>query len=519
MLEPDPLIGATLGPCRLEALVGRGGMGRVYRARHIALDRVVAVKLIDGASAVSAVLAEARAAAKLDDPRVVAVYETGEANGLAYIVMQWVDGESLEDRVKRSGPLPPAEALTIMREVVAALRAAHSSGVVHRDIKPGNILIDARGSVKLADFGIALPAGATVSSAAAASGSFHFMSPEQALGLPCDPRSDLYSLGATWHFALTGLPPFPGPPLDALMRHREEPPPDVRARRPEVTQKCADLILKLMAKTPEARPADAGTVLQEMSAVGMLLDTDCSGSPFRILPPPPPDPAKVEAEVASAPVERLAPVMAPPPEIRAAPLGSRRNFLLLLGPMAAASLVWPWRRAVPEDLVAAAALFAAAPALLTLGARRETWRKALSPLFWLAAMGCFALFVRGGGDFAWAGMEVLIAVGLGAACSAGAAYLGPWGGDKDEVLWARVLAPCGAILLTISAVTWATPENASWTEALTREGRRVWLEWSQTGGLWRWSGLLVLAGAAAGVRRLKISPQKKAEGRNLNWNR
>lgn len=500
--------------------MGRGGMGRVYRARHLVLDRVVAVKLVDGASGTAGVLAEARAAAKLEDPRVVAVYEAGEASGMAYIVMQWVSGESLEGRVKRAGPLPPAEALAIMREVAAALRSAHAAGLVHRDIKPGNILIDERGAVKLADFGIALPAGTAVASGAAASGSFHFMSPEQALGLPPDPRSDLYSLGATWLYALTGHPPFPGPPLDALMRHREEPPPDVRERRPEVTQKCADLILKLLAKTPEERPADADALLRDMSAAGMLLDTESSGSPFRILPPPPPDPARSEAgKPAPAPSYRPAPVVAPPPPVQAASLGSRRTFFVILAAMAAASLVWPWRRVVREDLVAGLALLAAAPALLTLGARRETWRKILSPLAGLAALGCFGLFVRGDGAFVWAGIEVLIAAGLGAACVAGGAYLGPWGNDKDEVLWARVLAPSGAVLLVIAVVTWATPDDASWAAALVGEGKRVWLAWSTTGGLWRWAGVLVLIGAAAGVRSLKIAPEKKAEGRNLNWNR
>lgn len=499
--------------------MGRGGMGRVYRARHLVLERVVAVKLVDGASSPSAVLAEARAAAKLEDPRVVAVYEVGEASGMAYIVMQWVAGESLEARVKRAGPLPPAEALAILREVVLALRSAHAAGLVHRDVKPGNIMIDERGGVKLADFGIALPVGAAGACGAADSGSFHFMSPEQALGLPPDPRSDLYSLGATWLFALTGLPPFPGSALDALMRHREEPPADARERRPEVTRKCSDLILRLLAKSPQERPPDADAVLREMASAGMLLDTDSSGSPFCILPPPPSEPARAETGAAPVPAYRPVPAAPPPPLIKTAALGPRWTFFVILAALALVSLAWPWRRVIREDFVAGAVFLSAAPALLTLGARRETWRKALSPLLWLASMSCFALFVRGGGDFAWARMEVLIAAGLGAACAAGGAYLGPWGSDKDEVLWARVLAPSGAALLAIAAVTWATPEDASWSEALAREGRRVWRVWSETGGLWRWASLLVLACAAAGARGLRIAPEKKAEGRNLNWNR
>lgn len=211
--------------------------------------------------------------------------------------------------------------------------------------------------------------------------------------------------------------------------------------------------------------------------------------------------------------------LVPPPEIKAANLGSRRTFFALLAAMAASSLVWPWRRAVSEDFAAGAVLLTAAQALLTIGSRREIWRKVLSPLLLLAGLACFVLFVKGPGEFAWARMEVLIAAGLGAACSAGAAYLGPWGNDKDEVLWARALAPVGAVLLAVAAATWATPEDASWSAAVVSDGGRIWRAWSCAGGLWRWGGLLVLAVAAAGVRRLKIGPEKKAADRTLNWNR
>src|SRR6185312_11437730 len=260
---PDPLIGTMLGPCRLEALVGRGGMGRVYRAKHVALDRIVAVKLVDqsGSAALrAAVLAEARAAAKLDDPRVVAVYEVGEDKGLPYIVLQWVDGEGLDGRVKRQGALKPEEALAIMKETLQALKAAHAAGLVHCDVKPANILVDRRGAVKLADFGIARPAGSALGAGETVSGSFHFMAPEQALGAPPDPRADLYAAGSTWYFALTGQMLFPGKAMDALMRHREEAPPDVRRLRPEVTEKASALIRRLLAKDPAERPQSADAV-------------------------------------------------------------------------------------------------------------------------------------------------------------------------------------------------------------------------------------------------------------------
>ena len=311
---PDPLAGTMLGPCRLEALVGRGGMGRVYRARHLALDRIVAVKLMDQpgtASVRAAVLGEARAAAKLEDPRVVAGYEVGEDKGMPYIVLQWVEGEGLEARVRRVGPLAPAEALAIMRETVTALRAAHAAGLVHCDVKPANILLDIRGAVKLADFGIARKTGAAPAAGETASGSFHFMAPEQALGASPDPRADLYGVGSTWYYALTGKLLFPGRAIDALLRHREEPPPDVRFLRPEVTEKTSALILRLLAKDPAERPQSAEEVLAEMASVGMLLSTDASGSPFRILAPPP----QLEPALKPAPVPPLPPQLVEgPPE-------------------------------------------------------------------------------------------------------------------------------------------------------------------------------------------------------------
>jgi len=520
MSEMDPLVGTMLGPCRLEALVGRGGMGRVYRARHLTLDRIVAVKLIDraqpGESPSQGVLSEARAAAKLDDPRIVAVYEVGEAEGLPYIVFQWVEGESLEARVKRVGPLPPAEALAIMREVVLALKAAHVAGLVHRDVKPANILVDRRGTVKLADFGIARAAGEAMGADEQASGSFHFMSPEQALDSPPDPRSDLYAVASSWIFALTGSPPFPGPALDALIKHREEERPDVRRRCPQVTEKTSALIRLLMEKDPKDRPADADAVLFEMSSVGMLLDTDSTGSPFRILPPPPPDPAAVAAAPVS--VQLTQPVPPPPPPQLAA-LGSRGSFLALLAALALSSLVWPWRRAVFEDLVAGAALFAAGPAFLTIGKRRQTWRKVLGVLLWLGAMACFGRFIWRGPALVWANLEVLIVAGLGAVCSGGVAYLGSWGTEKEEIFWARLLAPCGGLLLAAAAVTWTAPEGASWMDTLRVEGARVWQVWTRTGGGWRWGGLAVLVATASAVGSLRIADDSKAEGRKLNWNR
>ncbi|MBI3563693.1 MAG: serine/threonine protein kinase, partial [Elusimicrobia bacterium] len=366
MSTTDALVGATLGPCRLEALVGAGGMGRVYRARHLVLDRVVAVKLVDdrvgaGTPARAAVLAEARAAAKLDDPRVVAVYDVGEDQGRAFIVMQWVEGETLEARVRRAGPLAADEALRVMKETAAALAVAHAAGLVHRDVKPANILIDAKGGVKLTDFGLAGSAGSTGDGVTV--GSFHFMAPEQGFGVAPHQSADLYALGATWFFALAGRPPFKGTGAEVMILHREEPPPDIRQYRPDATVRAANLLVRLMAKDPAARPASAAEVLREMANPSMLLETDETGSPFRILPPPTPevrpgdDPARPAptGSFGSAPTGGLggpaapapgvgtfpapaAPAFAPPPPPPAAPeaaLGSRKTFFALFGVLAA----------------------------------------------------------------------------------------------------------------------------------------------------------------------------------------
>ena len=535
-VEDDPLVGQVLGSCRLEALVGRGGMGRVYRARHVALDRQVAVKLVDQSAAPAlreAVLAEARAAAKLDDPRVVAVYEVGEDRGLPYIVMQWVEGEGLDARVLRAGPLTPAAALDVVRETVLALRAAHAVGLVHCDVKPPNILLDARGGVKLADFGIARQTGAARAANEAVSGSFHFMAPEQALGAPPDPRSDLYAVGSTWYFALTGEMLFPGSPLDALARHRDELPPDVRRLRPEVTEKASGLIRRLLAKDPARRPQTAVELLKELSAVGMLLDTDASGSPFKILPAPPPEGPVGMATLAMAQEEPPAPPPPPPPAAapiafgpqpaplplppESAPaLGSRGAFYAVFAALGAVVVGWPWRHPVTEDWVAGAVFLAAFPSLLTLGDRRERWRRPAGALMFAGALGCLARYLPLSGPVP--PLETLIAAALGALAAGGGAYLGLWGVDRDELKWSRLLSPAGGVLLALAAMTWSVPEARGWTETLTAEGARAAKVWWASGGGWRWGGLAALTAAAAAARRMK-SVAAAPSGRTLNWNR
>jgi serine/threonine-protein kinase len=521
-------------------------MGRVYKARHLALDRPVAVKLVDvsgstggatGDAVREQILAEARSAAKLEDPRIVAIYEVGEERGIPYIVMQWVDGESLEARVKRLGPLPPQEALEIIRETATALGVAHKAGLVHRDIKPGNILVDTRGAVKLTDFGIARPAGVAAAAGEAIAGSFHFMAPEQALGGPPDPRSDLYALGTTWYYALTAQPPYPGTAMDALIRHRDEAPPEIRLVRPEITERAAGLLRRLMAKNVEDRPADAHALLKEMLSIGMLLDTDTSGSPFKILPaaprfdtraptPAPAPVAKAEpAPPAANPLTARVPggknvPMPPPPPAPAprTPLGSKSSFIGLLGAFGLIAFGWQWRRAGPEDWAAGAAFLSLVPAALTFGDRRNAWNKPLGVLAAAGALACWGRQAFAGGPSAPA-LEAAIVAGLGLCALFGTAYLGQWGQDRSESLWARALGPAAALGLLISALTWTVPDAQAWTAGLAERSAAWWTAFSGSGGGWRWLGTAGVGAALGAAVHLKVQESGAPKDRKLNWNK
>lgn len=209
-----------------------------------------------------------------------------------------------------------------------------------------------------------------------------------------------------------------------------------------------------------------------------------------------------------------------PPSPRDPVLGSRGIFLSMLGVLAATSLIWPWMRIVREDLAAGAAFLAAGPMLLTWGDRRESWRKVFSALLFLGSMTCLIGCVPGGESFLQADLEVLILVGLGAACASGAVYLGLWGEHWEEALWARMLAPLGGLLIAVAAVALAAPESDAGLSATLRvEGGRAWRVWVETGGLWRWGGLGALVLVVMGVSGGRRKPDTREQGRYLNWNR
>ena len=233
------LVGVTIGgKFVLREVISSGGMGTVYRADQLALGRTVAVKVLKGELArddemVRRFHSEARAASRLNHPNTISIIDFGQTpEGLLFLVMEFVRGCTLRDVLRDEFPLPRARLLELMRQLLEGLQEAHSQGVIHQDIKPDNVLIlrlsTGRDLVKLTDFGIARLAGVAAAEGELVAGSFHFMAPEQAYGGPPDPRSDLYALGTTWYYALTGEPPYPGSAMDALVRHRDEEVPEVR---------------------------------------------------------------------------------------------------------------------------------------------------------------------------------------------------------------------------------------------------------------------------------------------------
>ncbi len=261
-----PRLSEALGTAfTLEGEIGRGGMGVVYRARDERLKRRVAIKVLPPELAFQAEIRarftrEAETAARLSHPNIVPIFNVGEGGGLVYFVMGYVDGESLGGRLKRRGKLPVDEVRRIMKETADALSAAHAMSVIHRDIKPDNILLDGtRGRVMVTDFGIAKAmsggSGGTLTSAGVAIGTPQFMSPEQAAGeKEIDGRSDLYSLGVVTYQMLTGEPPFNAPTVAGiLMKQITEMPPSVLDRRPDCPEDLALAVARCLEKDPENR--------------------------------------------------------------------------------------------------------------------------------------------------------------------------------------------------------------------------------------------------------------------------
>jgi hypothetical protein len=272
-MEPvDPLFfsfqQAVAGRYSIDREIGRGGMGVVYLAREVHLDRPVAIKLLPPERAAQRTLRdrflrEARLAAKLSHPNIIPIHSVEEIDGFVFFVMAFVEGETLADRVRTRGPLPANEGARVLREVAWALAYAHGQGLVHRDVKPDNILLEeSSGRVLVADFGIAAAAG---DSADGISGTPEFMSPEQALGTALDARSDLYGLGATAFYMYSGRFPFEGKTAtEVLAKQVTEPAPPLSSLGLAVPRKLAALIDRCLAKAPAQRPESANALAEQL---------------------------------------------------------------------------------------------------------------------------------------------------------------------------------------------------------------------------------------------------------------
>src|SRR6478736_3842690 len=266
------LLGTTLnGRYRLEARIGAGGMSTVYRALDETLQRQVAIKLMNrevtsDSDQLERFRREARAVAQLSHPHIVGVIDAGEDEGRPYIVFEYVEGETLKERIRRNGRLPITEAVAYAIEIARALGTAHARHIVHRDVKPQNVLIDEEGSAKVTDFGIARTLdqeGLTADGRVL--GTTDYVSPEQALGHQVTGQSDLYSLGIVLFEMLTGDVPFKGENQVAVaMKHVREPLPDVTHLRPEVSAVLASVIDRSTRKELKNRYATVTEMVQDL---------------------------------------------------------------------------------------------------------------------------------------------------------------------------------------------------------------------------------------------------------------
>ena len=322
-----PKIGDEFAGYRLEQMIGHGGMSIVYRARHLALERSVALKVLspdlsDDTAFQERFIRESRLAAGLDHPNVIPIYEAGEENGVFYIAMRYVPGSNLKALLLRDGPLDRAQTVSVIGQIASALSAAHESGLVHRDVKPSNVLI-VKGAgandsdhIYLADFGVAKQQASNVTRTGMFIGTAHYASPEQIEGKELDGRSDVYSLGCVLYECLTGNPAYERDSEVALIyAHLLESPPSTRTARPDLPAAIDDVVAKAMAKKPEDRYATAKGLaaavreaLSQAAAEQGPAAAQVDATPPASDPPPAEPPSKAGAGRATAP-----PAAADPP--------------------------------------------------------------------------------------------------------------------------------------------------------------------------------------------------------------
>ena len=353
-VAPPPAPPTTLGGFEIVEKIGVGGMGAVYKAKQLSVDRFVALKILppkfaQDAKFVKRFLREGRTAARLDHPNVVHAIDAGQAEGHYYYAMELVDGQNLQQVLKAQGRLPEQKALEYIRDVAAALERAHRAGLIHRDIKPANILITHEGTVKLADLGLARetkPSDGSITQSGKAIGTPHYISPEQIRGVPnLDGRCDIYSLGATLYHLMAGEPPFAGGTANEVMaKHLNDPLPNPKWHVPELSDNAIAIMTRAMAKDRDKRYSSAREMFEDIKSVlsgedpafalkpprpvrrwkkpaiaaGIVFILGASGFLFHIMfigkkEPPPPPPA------AQPPVAVKPPEPVPPPDVPTTP--------------------------------------------------------------------------------------------------------------------------------------------------------------------------------------------------------
>lgn len=259
------------GRYQVEAQIGVGGMASVYRAQDIQLGRKVAVKVLhpqyaEDGEFVERFRREAKAAAQLQHPGIVAVYDTGSWDGTWYIAMELLEGPTLKERLQREGRIAPGEAVQLTEQILKAVRAAHRDGIIHRDLKPHNVILDDVGNPKVTDFGIARRGASDMTATGSVLGTAHYLAPEQAQGEVITPRTDLYSVGVVLYEMLTGRTPFEGDSAVSIaLAHVNNEPRSPRSVVPEITPALDAVVMRSLAKRPSDRFADADAFLAALA--------------------------------------------------------------------------------------------------------------------------------------------------------------------------------------------------------------------------------------------------------------
>jgi eukaryotic-like serine/threonine-protein kinase len=349
MAVQDTLIGTLFdGRYRVIRRLGSGGMANVYLAEDEELGRRVAIKVLDEKHAndeqfVERFRREAKNAASLSHPNIVSIYDRGEAEGTYYIAMEYIEGRTLKDLIVARGPLPVERVVSYARQILGAVRFAHRKGIVHRDIKPHNVLVDTDGRLKVTDFGIARAGASQMTEAGSIIGTAQYLSPEQARGASVDQRSDLYSVGVVLNEMLTGSVPFTGDtPVEIAMKHISAVPQPPSATRPDVPEDLDLVVLRALAKDPRERFQTAEEMDSELGRVAAGLSvTDATAD-------------AATAVLAGSGISDAAPtavVRRPPPP----PYAPRGGYYYEEPPAPPRRSIWPWLLALALVIAAAIA--------------------------------------------------------------------------------------------------------------------------------------------------------------------